>query len=592
MKRLTAITVLCILFLSAFAAGKGPVGTSGYPDSLRSVWLYTEGIKQHAIVRDTARARELFLQAIRNDSTFAPAYYEMASNGMYSSPDEAVELARTAFRLDTANKWYHQFLGQALLYARRYDEALAVYRRLRRDDPQNPDNYRILAALYEQQEQPYSAIAVLDSAAVRFGRIPVLSTMKRQLLVSTRQLDKAVEEAEAMVEAVPYEAEHHVVLADLYNILGKDSLARAEYDRALRIDSTDVATLMSLADFHNGKRDYRSLLDVTQRLFESDKMPLDTKIKRFEIFTSDMRFYREYYPQLNTLASTLAVRYPQDKRVVELYAKHLIASGELEQALALYKLHLDDQPPVEEYFRSVIDIESYLRHPDSVNRYIARALELFPQQVDFHLSKGHAQNYAKQYPEAIKAYKQSLRYADTDSLRSAIWGLIGDTWHQKATAGASDTDENFAPSVRKGSFRADMKQCYKAYDRSLHYNPDNAMVLNNYAYFLSLEERDLEKALAMSSRAIALTDNNPTYLDTHAWVLFKLGRTDEAKKTMQQAIALDGQNSPALLVHYGDILHAMGEQFMAEIYWRKALEKGYDADQVARRIEASKANKK
>ena len=117
MKRLTAITVLCVLFLSAFAAGKGPAGVPGYPDSLRSVWLYTEGIKQNAIARDTVRAREFFAEAIRNDSTFAPAYYEMAANGMYSTPDEAVNLARTAFRLDTANKWYHQFLGQALILA-------------------------------------------------------------------------------------------------------------------------------------------------------------------------------------------------------------------------------------------------------------------------------------------------------------------------------------------------------------------------------------------------------------------------------------------------------------------------------------------
>ena len=59
----------------------------------------------------------------------------------------------------------------------------------------------------------------------------------------------------------------------------------------------------------------------------------------------------------------------------------------------------------------------------------------------------------------------------------------------------------------------------------------------------------------------------------------------------QQAIALDGQESAALLVHYGDILHAMGEQFMAEIYWRKGLEKGYDADQITRRMEQGKAEK-
>ena len=86
MKRLTAITVLCVLFLSAFAAGKGPAGVPGYPDSLRSVWLYTEGIKQNAIARDTVRAREFFAEAIRNDSTFAPAYYEMPPTACIPRP--------------------------------------------------------------------------------------------------------------------------------------------------------------------------------------------------------------------------------------------------------------------------------------------------------------------------------------------------------------------------------------------------------------------------------------------------------------------------------------------------------------------------
>lgn len=79
--------------------------------------------------------------------------------------------------------------------------------------------------------------------------------------------------------------------------------------------------------------------------------------------------------------------------------------------------------------------------------------------------------------------------------------------------------------------------------------------------------------------------------EEHPWVLFKLGRVDEARKIMQQAVALDAQESAALLVHYGDILKALGENFMAEIYWRKALEKGYDAGRIERRITESKAKK-
>ena len=449
MKRLTATTVLCLLlFSAAFVTGKGHSAAPEYPDSLRSVWLYTEGVKQNAIAGDSVRARELFLEAIRNDSTYAPAYYELAANGMYATPDEAVELARKAFRLDTTNKWYHQFYGQALIYAGRYDEALKVYRRLQTENPKDPDNYRILAALYEQKQSPVMALVTLDSAELRFGRIPVLSAMKRRLLVATNQIDKAVVEARAMVEAAPYEAQHHVVLGDLYAIAKKDSLARAEYDRALQIDSTNVQTLMALADFHAGRQDYRALLAVTRQLFQSDELPLETKIKRFGQFTSDTRFYREYYFQLNDLASTLAIRYPDDKRVVELYAGHLIASGELEQALALYKSHLADQPPAEEYFRAVIDIESYLQHPDSVDKYVTRALELFPAKVDFHLSKGHVMSNSKQYVKAIGAYKGALRHADTDSLRSVIWGMIGDAWHQKAEAEPGGT-----PAPANGSAR-------------------------------------------------------------------------------------------------------------------------------------------
>ena len=137
--------------------------------------------------------------------------------------------------------------------------------------------------------------------------------------------------------------------------------------------------------------------------------------------------------------------------------------------------------------------------------------------------------------------------------------------------------------------RNNMKECYKAYEKALKLNPDNEGVLNNYAYFLSLENRDLERALKMVCRALELSANNPTYLDTKAWVLYKLGRYAEAKKVMQQALSFDRSQGYEYALYYGDILYALGEEFMAKVYWRKALERGADKDEITRRFE--KCNK-
>ncbi len=578
----TAIAALCALASVVSAAGQGPTEPVVLSDTLSSAYLYTEGVKRMSIDRDSVAARDLFRRAIELDSLHAPSYFSLAYNGLYDSESEAVELARRAYELDTLNRWYHNHYGHTLIMAGRYRDALKVFRRLQVEYPKDPDNYRLLAALYDATNDPYMALAVLDSAEMRFGRIGLLSRHKRHLLIATHQTDKALEEAQALVADAPYDRENRVVLAEMYALNNKDSLALAEYDAALKIDSASVATLLSLSDFYTSKQRFGELLSTTQRLYGLDNYPIEEKIARFEAFTSDVRFYRHYYTQLDALASTLAVRYPDDARVVRLYGRHLTASGEIEQALALYKLHLDDHPDGEEFHHAVIDIESYLERPDSALMYVRRAQKRYPENAAFYLTEGYLHRDTNIQAEH-KAYRRALKHAATDSVRSVIWGTIGDSFHNWALT--NDTADGKIAAADAKRFN---KKSYKAYEKSLKLWPDNVLVMNNYAYFLAEEERNLERALEMSSRVVELTDRNPTYLDTHAWVLYKLGRHAEAKRVIQQAVAFDTSESSELLVHYGDILNALGERFSAQIYWRKALEKGHDAAEIEHRIEEQK----
>ena len=112
----------------------------------------------------------------------------------------------------------------------------------------------------------------------------------------------------------------------------------------------------------------------------------------------------------------------------------------------------------------------------------------------------------------------------------------------------------------------DEKTCFEVYDRALKMDPDYAPVLNNYAYFLCLKGKKLRQALKMSKKTIEAEPDNPTYLDTYGWILFLLGRPEEAKPVFKHALIYGGKSSDEVLAHYSRVLEALGENDLASYY--------------------------
>lgn len=537
-----------------------------YPADAHTVWHYVEGLKAYRLHDDSSSARHHFEQALTIDSMYAPAAYHTAAMLMMDDTDEAERYSLRAYRTDTTDSWFTAQLGRLQILQEDYAEGIRLFNEMVRLKGNDPENHRILAMLYNENEQPFSAIIVLDSAERRFGIHEAISPLKRQLLVATAQYDRALEQNEELIAADPYNIDNYIIAAELYAHAKKDSLALVNYDRALALDSTSINALGSLNEFYGMRGDHPNYLRTMVPLFASREVDLERKIKIFKRLTNNIDYYQKFYGQLNQLAITVAVTHPDDLDAMELYTTHLIATGDLDRALEIYKSHVNDSVPEPQIFNTILDIESFKERADSVEYYTRLAMKRFPDRPEFMLRKGSYYLINEQYKQAERAFRDALRRIDSDSLRGATLTMIGDAQYQDKRPRAA----------------------FRTYEKALRLLPNDAGLLNNYAYFLSEEGRELERALEMSKRAITISTNNSTYLDTYAWILYKLERYDEAKRYMRQAVTLDPTQSEVLMCHYGDILYALGENFMAQIYWEKARDGGYDKTEIESRLQMLK----
>ena len=158
----------------------------------------------------------------------------------------------------------------------------------------------------------------------------------------------------------------------------------------------------------------------------------------------------------------------------------------------------------------------------------------------------------KDYKGILEGCRQIMEIAGADTSRTIpAMSTMGDMYHELG----------------------DDKSASKCYEAVLKLNPDYAPVLNNYAYYLSLQGKSLKKAAQMSRRTVEKEPDNPTYLDTYAWILHLMGKDAEAKPLFKHAMLYGGKESSVVLKHYSIVLEALGETDLAKVYSKMAQDK-------------------
>ncbi len=106
--------------------------------------------------------------------------------------------------------------------------------------------------------------------------------------------------------------------------------------------------------------------------------------------------------------------------------------------------------------------------------------------------------------------------------------------------------------------------------RLLDLEPENVEAMNALGYTLADRTDQLDEALDLISKAFEAKPDNPAIIDSMGWVLFRLGRIEEALVHLRRAFEL--QRDPEVGAHLGEALWTSGEQEEARSIWRLAEE--------------------
>ncbi len=499
-------------------------------------------------------AAELYRKAIKIDPKHDASMFELARIYQYQNRlDDAIVLVNDAIEINNNISWYYLLLSDLYKENREYEKVVDVFNRLIAKFP-NKIEYRyelahILTVLGEYKD----AIECYEQIEDIIGISEEVSLKKRTLWTNLGKENKALNEIELLAEAYPGSIRYLQILAETYVKMGDYDKALATYTQVVELAPDDPYIHIALSDLYRQKGNDEKSYEELKIGFANPELDLDTKIQILVTYYSYDQIFNVKADQAMELAEILNRAHPGDSRTLSLYGDLLYKMARSEEALVIINQLLALDPGKYAAWEQKIFIENELGENEQVIKSCKETSELFPMQPVPYLMLGFAQSQQKNYNEAIDALETGAKLVVGNNLLLAqFYSTLGDTYNQKKNFEKSD--EN--------------------YEKALTLSPNDAFVLNNYSYYLSLRNSQLEKARTMAAKATELKPESASFMDTYGWVLYKLGEYEEAASWIKKSIDHPDKDSGTVLEHYGDALYKLGRKADALEFWKRARENG------------------
>ena len=503
--------------------------------------------------------------------TASSALYEISQYYMFlrQVPQGQVALEQAvAFAPD--NYWYSQGLVSLYQQKNELDKAAALLEKMVTRFPSKQDPLFSLLDIYSRQEKYNDVISTLNRLEKRLGKNEQLSMEKFRIYLQMKDDKKAFQEIESLVQEYPMDMRYQVILGDVYLQNGKKQEAYDAYQKVLAVEPDNPMALFSMASYYEqtGQKElYQQQLDT---LLLNKKVTSDTKISVMrQVIAENEQSSAKDSTQVIALFDRMMKQDMDDPQIPMLYSQYLLSKNMEQEAVPVLEQVVDLDPTNKAARLMLVSAAVKKEDYKQIIKVCEPGIEATPDALELYYYLAIAYHQAEQGDSVLSVCNRALEHITPDTRKEVIsdfYSIMGDIYHTKKQ----------------------MTEAYAAYDSALVYNPSNIGALNNYAYYLSVERRDLDKAEEMSYKTVKAEPNNSTYLDTYAWILFEKGNYAEARIYIDNAMKNDGEKSDVIVEHCGDIYFMTGDVEGALKYWKKALEMGSESKTLKQKIEKKK----
>lgn len=478
------------------------------------------------------------------------------------------QLLVQAYQLEPKNPFIRQTLADHWVSHDKYARAARIYEEIVAESP-TTDNLAVLLQLHARSYQNKEALAVLDRLEAKHGVDQQSAVQRFNLLLASGDKTGAFTSLRQFSEDHPDDLMARLILSELYVMHGYKGLGYALFDDVEKAHPNSPLVAISKLQFLNVPD---SAAAFEKQLMVVMRHPEVEARRKFQmLYQLSLEEFQGNRPQGSLYPFyCAALTNPQPTSELAEMAVFYIENSNLPNDSLEYPLRalLRDAPDNEKARIQLVLMAVRKGDTKQALELCTEGIEQNPDQILFYYFAGISQITLDNDAEALSTLLRGAEKVNADSdaeLSSDLHAAIGDLLHKLD---------------RK-------KEAFAHYDKALEYFPDNASCLNNFAYFLSLERQQLQKAVKMSGHAVELKPLDATYLDTHAWVLFTLGRYKEAKRFIDEAIeAIEADGATAehdgYYDHAGDIYFRCRQTTAAVSHWQKALHLTADADLAAK----------